>query len=196
MTHYNPFPTDAEIDAIVMADMEEHRRKLVADRDAAMAAAFGAIEEQMTDANKADAARPANFNITIHGGQAAGKTTLLLFLLDALADAGVMTAHDTKRYTADPTRFLYHAYETNEATCEAVNLDLALFDLINDRIEKPSTTEGEHLIGKLTYDEALAGLMRPESFKMWIINVVSEMVDRCFDERGKMMPMRLDIEPY
>lgn len=53
-----------------------------------------------------------------------------------------MTTHDTKRYTADPTRFLYHTYETNEATCEAVNLDLDLFDLINDRIEKPTPPRG------------------------------------------------------
>lgn len=35
-----------------------------------------------------------------------------------------------------------------------------------------------------------------ETIKMWLINVASEMVDRCYAERGKMMPITLEIEPY
>lgn len=197
MTHYNPFPSDAEIDAIVMANAEEQRKQLIAEREAAIQAAFEALEEQMTDANKATETEQDRFTITVAGAQASGKTTLLLFLLDALADAGMLSGPATKALTADPADFLYNNLTTNEKHYETVDLDLDLTDLFaKQQSNQPAESVDPRLIGNLTYDSLIVGLVHPETIKMWLVNHVTEMVDRCFEDYGRMMPITLEVDPY
>lgn len=51
--------------------------------------------------------------ITINGEQGCGKTTLLRLMIEAIADAGLLSVADTKWLTENPSGFFQHARITN-----------------------------------------------------------------------------------
>lgn len=72
--------------------------------------------------------------LAVAGDQAAGKTTLLIFLIEAMADAGMLSVDATRRLTMDPKRFLFAEFREserrggtpNESDVETITLDVDL----------------------------------------------------------------------
>ena len=98
-------------------------------------AIFEPIEEEMTDAGKETPAPSApskmvTFSLAVSAEPMRGKTLLLLFLLDALADAGLLTARDTREATLDPQGFIITRRSSNEDYVECLELDIDLNGLI------------------------------------------------------------------
>lgn len=84
------------------------------------------LEMEQSDAGKADQPKTVSMTLSVCAGQFQGKTTLLLFLLESLADAGILTYDDTKKFTEDPWRFLDLSRAINDAGSETLVLDLDL----------------------------------------------------------------------
>lgn len=92
---------------------------------------FEAIEQEMTDADKATpSTKMVGFSIAVSSEPMRGKTLLLLFLLDALADAGLLSSRDTRDATIDPQGFINVKRSTDEEFVECLELDLDLNGLI------------------------------------------------------------------
>lgn len=91
---------------------------------------FEAIEQDMTDADKATPSKMVTFSIAVSTEPMRGKTLLLLFLLDALADAGLLSSRDTRDATIDPQGFINVKRSADEEFVECLELDLDLNGLI------------------------------------------------------------------
>lgn len=144
--------TDQEINHIALAHAAKLREDLLAKRQAAI------MEEEMTDAGKAEpASRTVNLKLSVCAEPAAGKTSLLLFLLDKLADAGLMSSADTKTITLDPHLFISSTRIDNTDKVETLTLDLDL-GLITPTGEvpgKPRLSDNAYLDGTFAIERSL-----------------------------------------
>jgi len=128
-------------------------------REAALENRFAAVEEEMTDASKADDFSPnacrfpteaqleiarkkqeeqsrqqqyarregmVGVSIAVSTDRMCGKTSLLLMILDMLADAGALSAADTRFLTNNGERFFHYKRCINEDNVEVLDLDLDL----------------------------------------------------------------------
>jgi hypothetical protein len=144
------------------------------------------IEQDMTDAGKATT---RSFTVAIAADRMVGKTTLMLFLLNALADAGMLSAEATKRFTENPMRYIMVERLDNEEHVETISLDLdleaAILDMINPQ---------PRLFGRTEIDAVLTTLMRPRHIKSLLSEQISGMVDKCFEDHGRMESMTLTVD--
>lgn len=92
-------------------------------RQAALEAHFAAIEDEMTDARQPKMVEVA---LAISADRMAGKTSLLLFLLDAMADAGLLSVKATKAATENPLMFLGMSRSVNDDLVEVIDIDIDL----------------------------------------------------------------------
>jgi hypothetical protein len=92
---------------------------------------FDAIEEDMTDANKATVhPKMVTFSLAVSAEPMRGKTLLLLFLIDALADAGLLSSRDTRDATIDLQGFIQCRRTDDDEFVECLELDIDLNGLI------------------------------------------------------------------
>lgn len=145
--------TDQDIEDYCHAQVNKMRDDLWAQRYAARYKAmleaslenrFAAIEEEMTDADKAEDFPPhaspfpteaqrkniqqqkAGISIAIAANQMSGKTTLLLMILEMLADAGALSVSDTRHITSNLGHFLMTKRYVDEDNVEVIDLDIDL----------------------------------------------------------------------
>lgn len=104
-----------------------------------------AIEEEMTDARKAEGFSPdarrfpteaqldntrqprmVSLSIAVSTDKLCGKTSLLLMILDMLADAGALSAADTRYMTTNIADFFRSKRRVNDENVEVLELDLDL----------------------------------------------------------------------
>jgi hypothetical protein len=103
------------------------------------------IEEEMTDANKADDFPPhaspfptkaqllnareprmVGLSIAVSADKMSGKTSLLIMILDMLADAGALSVEDTRYITNNIGDFFHTKWCINDELVEVLDLDLDL----------------------------------------------------------------------
>ena len=112
------------------------RNQMRVDYDEARVAAEY-LEMEQSDAGKADQPKTVSMSLSVCAGQFQGKTTLLLFLLESLADAGILTYADTKKFTEDPWQFLDLSRAINDAGSETLVLDLDLGGVLEALLAGP-----------------------------------------------------------
>jgi hypothetical protein len=66
----------------------------------------------------------SDFLITVVGEAATGKTTILDLILSTLADNGLLTVGDTKRYTEHPRSFMAHTRIDNTDSMESIDIEI------------------------------------------------------------------------
>lgn len=187
--------TDAEIDRLATGPYAElirnaiRRQRHMEQQEIAAQQA----EEAMSDAGKADDSNYRSLTLAVSGERAAGKTTLLMFLLDAMADAGLLRPDSTKALTEDPLRFLGMVRNSNEEHVECIDLDLDLGGVFAALMAREP--EEERMTAKLEIDTLLLHILSPDQIKAHIMTAVDVMVDRSFAERGGFKPMTLVVDP-
>lgn len=81
--------------------------------------------EQLQNVN-----RKVGLSLAVAGDAAAGKTSLLIFLLEAMADAGLLDEAATKAITINPARYISTTRSTNDQHVEVIDIDLDLDALL------------------------------------------------------------------
>lgn len=145
--------TDQDIDRLSRNSFEPaftfmalHRMK----RRAEIRRAHAAIEEETTDAGKAEPqSRVVTLKLSVNAAPAVGKTSLLLFLLDRIADAGLMSVGDTKAITLDPMGYLASARIDNTSDVESLvlDLDLGMISPTGNAPDTPRQSDASYLDG-------------------------------------------------
>jgi hypothetical protein len=146
--------TDQDIDNYCESHVAIMRDELWAQRyaarykamlDASLENRFATIEEEMTDACKAvdfpphasrfptkaqlaKARQPqmVGVSIAVSAAKLQGKTSLLLMILDMLADAGALSVEETRWMTNNIGDFVHCKRGINEEVVETLDLDLDL----------------------------------------------------------------------
>lgn len=113
--------------------------------DRSLEAAFAAIEEEATDADKAEEFPPhacpfptkaqlenakqprmVSLSIAVSTERLQGKTALLIMILDMLADAGALSVADTRYLTQNMGHYFNSKLCINDELVEVLELDLDL----------------------------------------------------------------------
>lgn len=125
-----PYLTDQDIEDCCKQAVDKLRDDLIRERfelmrQHALEDRCASIEEEMTDAGKSDE-RLVKFTISVNAAPMLGKTTVLLSLLEALADNGHLSVNSTYNYTLNPERFFIISRIENTDTRETLELDIDL----------------------------------------------------------------------
>jgi hypothetical protein len=146
--------TDHEIETLCFENSlsMEARGKLYAqrERDRSVEAALASIEEEMTDACEAESFPPhaspfpteaqllnvrrqrkVDMSIAVAADKMSGKTTLLMMIMEMLADAGALPVADTRHITHNMGDYLMSKRYVDQDNVEVIDLDLDLVALLN-----------------------------------------------------------------
>jgi len=87
--------------------------------------------EQLAIASRRGAPKITGLSLAVSGDQGAGKTSALIFLIDALADAGILSVQDTRKVTSNIWMFLNEVRSDNEHNVEVIDLNIDLDALLD-----------------------------------------------------------------
>lgn len=125
-----PYLTDQDIEDCCKQAADKLRDDLIRERfelmrQHALEDRCASIEEEMTDAGKADE-RCVKITLSVNAKPLLGKTVVLIALLEALAANGHLSVNSTCDYTLNPDRFFIGARVENTDTRETLELDIDL----------------------------------------------------------------------
>ncbi len=139
--------------------------------------------------------------ITAHGRQGCGKTSLLMLLLDMMADAGLLSHTETRGVTLDPKAHFNECRVMN-ADAEAIEVMIDLDAVLASRLALESMTLSDaglpdvpvrnHAV--MEFDGALLAVVGPEATRQIITQDIGALISDIQSHGYPVLPMTITID--